>query len=696
MRVHSYLIIVGVISAVGGLLLSAFVFERQLEIRSKSSEVETAALFRNDTLRLSDQIKQLFVTTDLLFGAQETYVLQASKKQVSAALDLCADFLGQLDDSRVAEQNHIGLIRDELAVLKGAIIDLERQAQQAEFSVSSEQLRVFDDTTTQLVNLLQVLDELANAYLDEKRAAQLNANSDLDLFVWLFSIAYVGVVVFVLAWASNSVSKPLARLSRSAEEALADMAAFKPVVGGPREVRSLTRHIGAFVQSLRAKIDEAERMSVELRHQATHDALTGLGNRRSLEYVLRRASGGSNALCVIDLDRFKLVNDTSGHAAGDALLIQVSDILRQEIRADDAVVRMGGDEFALLLRECPAHKAMEIAERIRERVESLVFHWDTTSHRIGCCIGIACTDAEQADVTEVMQNADAACFAAKEAGRNQVVLHDATLEEVSRARSDLQWVQLINAALDNGEFVLYGQALKPLTSSDHFGEVTEVLLRLRDRQANKLVAPGSFMPAAERYGLNTKIDRWVVTAVLTMAQVYGKLFNEKRTYWINLSGASLCDVAFVEFLTDSIRSADITPGSINFEITETAVIRNLSQAAVFIEKLRELGCRFALDDFGSGLSSFGYLKSLPVDIIKIDGMFVKGILEDPIDRKFVQAIIEIANTMDIRTVVEYVEDETVLEAVTLMGADYAQGYGIEKPRTLLPRVWAASESSAIT
>lgn len=687
MRVQSYLTVVGLICTVGGLLLSGFLFERQLTIDSKTLEMEKAAQFRGDTLRFSDQVKQLLVTTDLLFGSQETYVLQASKTQTLAALAMCADIFAQLDESQIALKNRLGLVHGELEALLAQIETLETQATDAEFTVGAGQLNLVDEATYRLVEHVQHLQQVATRHVADKLVQHSDIRSELDLLVWVLSGLYLGVVIFTLIWAAKSVSRPLVSLSSSAEEALSDMNAFEPVLGGPYEVQRLTQHIGAFVTSLKEKIRDAERMSSELEYQATHDALTGLANRRNLEHVLRRADQTRYALCMIDLDQFKLVNDTSGHAAGDALLVQVSKILVKEVRADDTVVRMGGDEFALLLRSCSAERAVVIAERIREKIEALVFHWEATTHRIGCCIGIVCASEGHSDVSEIMRNADAACYAAKQAGRNRVMLHDSSLEEKERGRGDLHWVHLINRALDSGEFLLFSQVIQPLARNDQAGEIHEVLLRLRDRQARALVAPAAFMSAAERYGLITKIDRWVTSTVLKMAVAYREMFDERRSYWINLSGASLCDDAFTSHLAKSIRAAGVPEGSINFEITETAVIRNLAQASEFMKTLRALGCRFALDDFGSGLSSFGYLKSLPVDLIKIDGMFVRGILDDPIDRKFVQAIIEIAHTMNIQTVVEYVENAAVLEEVTALGADYAQGFGISKPEQLLPGVW---------
>ncbi len=431
----------------------------------------------------------------------------------------------------------------------------------------------------------------------------------------------------------------------------------------------------------------------KLKYQATHDALTGLANRRTLIDELEAANEATKSrsesynICILDLDRFKVVNDTSGHAAGDALLVKISSILSDAVYSDDVVVRLGGDEFAILLRNCEGSEAVRVCENIRKQIEELVFHWEGSPHRIGVSIGVLPVSETFANTSDIMQRADAGCFIAKENGRNQVYLIEEKSTSVEQKRNELHWVQRLHKAIDNDELILYAQPVVPLndTAMDS-SERVEILVRMRNYETGKMIPPNAFIPSAERYGLNTKIDQWVITQLLKVAPIYKDLFNENRTYWVNLSGGSLCDESFIEFIETEVGKGLLGRGHLNFEITETAIIKNLSEASKMMERLKCLGCRFALDDFGSGLSSFGYLRSLPVDFLKIDGTFVRNILNDNIDRMFVKSIIDIAHAMGIQTVAEFVENQGILDAVKELGADYGQGYELGSPQELLPQV----------
>ena len=443
-------------------------------------------------------------------------------------------------------------------------------------------------------------------------------------------------------------------------------------------------------------VTQARRLAEELEHQATHDALTGLGNRRTLEKQLALAHHGCRVerrpytLAILDLDQFKVVNDTSGHAAGDALLVQISQLVLAAVREDDVVVRLGGDEFALLLIGCAKDRAEQILEAIRQEIEQILFAWEGTTHRVGMSAGAVYVHTAAYSTSEIMQQADAACFYAKESGRNQVHLLDVQKDQASSNRGELRWVQRLHTAVDNDQFLLYAQPILPLQGQQEH-ERLEILLRLRNPDRRGLIPPGAFLPTAERYGLSAKIDRWVIDTLLDMAQVYGDLFDDQRTYWVNLTGESFADKDFMAHLVAQLRAARLPEGGVNFEITETTVVRNLSEATKIMNELRELGCRFALDDFGKGLSSFGYLKRLPVEFLKIDGMFVRDIDKDPIDRMFVKSIIEIAHAMELKTVAEFVENDAILQHVTELGADYGQGFGLGRPQLLLPQ--AASDLS---
>ncbi|MBT8077003.1 MAG: EAL domain-containing protein [Gammaproteobacteria bacterium] len=445
-------------------------------------------------------------------------------------------------------------------------------------------------------------------------------------------------------------------------------------------------------------VTESLKLTNQLEYQAAYDELTGLLNRRAFEAKLKQAWDTGNVgsklsfLIFMDLDQFKVVNDTSGHAAGDQLLRGVSQILVDSVRADDTVCRLGGDEFGIILWQCPPEVARRIAESIRSSIENFRFHWDNETYRIGVSIGGVPLDPDIGDTGEIQQLADAACYAAKEAGRNRVHIVSGGQDDARVHRGQVRWVQRLREAMDNNRFAIYGQVIKPLDDASDEPERIEILLRLRDAETRRLIPPGAFLPAAERYGLSMELDEWVVRSLLDTLFIHHAFQACHRKYWINLSGTSIGDKRFATFLKDAIKRSPLPPGTVNFEITETAVIRSVVEAGKLMADLREMGCQFALDDFGSGLSSFGYLKKLPVDYLKIDGMFIRDILRDETDRIFVKSIIDIGHTLNIKTIAEFVENDEMLGVVRELGADYAQGFGIGRPFELAPKFPRAGAS----
>jgi diguanylate cyclase (GGDEF)-like protein/PAS domain S-box-containing protein len=438
-------------------------------------------------------------------------------------------------------------------------------------------------------------------------------------------------------------------------------------------------------------VTESLKLTVQLEYQASYDELTGLLNRRAFEQELQRAWDKAAAhrvpsyLMFMDLDQFKVVNDTSGHSAGDQLLRAVSEILLDSVRANDVVARLGGDEFGIILLDCPTDVAQRIAESIRSALEVFRFQWDSEVYRIGVSVGGVPIEQKVGDVNELQQLADAACYAAKEAGRNRVHMVAGDKDSARVHRGQVRWVQRLREAMDNNRFAIYAQMIRPLSEDIQEPERLEVLLRLRDPESRRLIPPGAFLPAAERYGLSIELDKWVVSSLLDALFIHQSFQADERNYWINLSGTSISDRRFADFLMQAIERSPLPPGTINFEITETAVIRNVAEAGSLMTQLRGMGCKFALDDFGSGLSSFGYLKKLPVDFLKIDGMFIRDLLRDRTDKIFVKSIIDIAHTLNIKTIVEFVENDEILEVVRDLGADYAQGFAIGRPFVLAPK-----------
>src|SRR5580704_5015034 len=434
-------------------------------------------------------------------------------------------------------------------------------------------------------------------------------------------------------------------------------------------------------------VSEARELNRRLSYHASHDVLTGLVNRREFESRMERALKSakaretSYALCVLDLDQFKIVNDTCGHSAGDALLGQVGALLKSKVRWRDTLARLGGDEFGILLESCSLDEAMRTAEALREAVRNFKFTWEERTFRLGASIGVVPITADNEDVASILSAADSACAAAKEGGRNRVHSFAENDIELMRRRREMQWAARINAALEEGRFELFRMAIQPLQRVE-VGAHYELLLRLKD-ETGRIVAPNDFIAAAERYGITPAIDRWVIENafrwLVSEADERQNLFQCS----INLSGQSLGDDKFLPFVIDQFHRSGLDASKICFEITETAAVASFSQANRFIQALKQQGCKFALDDFGTGLSSFGYLKHFPVDYLKIDGSFVREILRDPIDREMVRSINEIGHLTGKQTIAEFAENAEIILMLTSLGIDYAQGYGIAQPQRVL-------------
>ncbi len=433
-------------------------------------------------------------------------------------------------------------------------------------------------------------------------------------------------------------------------------------------------------------VSESRELNRKLNYHASHDALTGLVNRREFELRLERAlvsakaRESSFALCFVDLDQFKIVNDTCGHAAGDALLSQVGQLLKSKIRWRDTLSRLGADEFAVLLEACSLDEAMRIAETLRESVSSHRFQWEDRHFRLGASVGVVPLTGLNNDTASVLSAADSAAQAAKEQGRNRVHCFEENDLDLMRRRREMQWAARITTALEEGRFELYRQEILPLQDEES-GLHYEILLRMRDEQG-KVVTPDNFIKAAERYGITPSIDRWVVENTFRWLVSEADERDKLTMCSINLSGQSLTDDKFLPYVIELFHKTGIDPHRICFEITETAAIASYSQATRFIQALREIGCRFALDDFGTGLSSFGYLKHFPIDFLKIDGSFVKEILRDPIDREMVRSINEIGHLTNKKTIAEFAENEEIIAMLRTLGVDYAQGYGVGHPQRI--------------
>jgi diguanylate cyclase (GGDEF)-like protein/PAS domain S-box-containing protein len=444
-------------------------------------------------------------------------------------------------------------------------------------------------------------------------------------------------------------------------------------------------------------IDDTYKLSEKLSYHSAHDDLTGLNNRKTLEERLARVIESAHSedthhtLAIADLDQFKIINDSCGYEAGDELLKQIARLMRDNVRKRDTVARIGGDEFAILFEDCPMATARETIDTIRTAVEAYGFEWNERGYRLSISVGLGAIDSRCDGVASALSMADTACYAAKDAGRNRVHAYVADDASVVSRHGQMRWVTRINDALRDDRFELSLQQITPVSGA-HDGDHYELLIRMRDERGH-IVMPGEFFPAAERYNLADKLDRWVIKSALAWLAEQRHLLESLYLCSINLSGQSINNEEVLSFILREIDASGIPPSKLCFEVTETVAIADLMQATRFISLLKEKGCMFALDDFGSGFSSFSYLKALPVDFVKIDGSFVRDIAVDSIDRAMVRSINEIGHVMGKKTIAEFVEDGAILEILRSLGVDYAQGYGIGRPIPL-DQFLAAREPSA--
>jgi diguanylate cyclase (GGDEF)-like protein/PAS domain S-box-containing protein len=433
---------------------------------------------------------------------------------------------------------------------------------------------------------------------------------------------------------------------------------------------------------------ELRGLTRQMTYQASHDALTGLVNRREFERRLQEAmesaqtGNAAHALCYLDLDRFKVVNDTCGHTAGDNMLREVASIIKEAVRDSDTVGRIGGDEFALLLIGCPLEKARQIADDVVRSVADYRFVWKDKIFNIGVSIGLVEIGQGGGAIEDLMNSADSACYVAKKQGGVHVHVYSAREEATARHSGEIQWLQKLQSALRENKFELYYQQIVPARTDALRGPAIEVFLRMLGENGEPGAPPAEFIRAAERYRLMPHVDRWVVQAVLSALGRGGMKLPEGRSVAINIAGQTLGDPEFLEFVVDCFDHTGASPSDICFELTESSVVANMDHARRFIGVLHGMGCEFALDDFGSGLSSFATLKTLPMDYLKIDGSFIRSLAVDTVNQAMVAAMVELSRSLNFRIVAEQVEDQLSLDTVRNMGIDFVQGYIIGRPQPL--------------
>jgi diguanylate cyclase (GGDEF)-like protein/PAS domain S-box-containing protein len=433
-------------------------------------------------------------------------------------------------------------------------------------------------------------------------------------------------------------------------------------------------------------VSDLRGLTRQMSYQASHDALTGLVNRREFERRLQEALEAAHAgaqkavLCYLDLDRFKAVNDECGHVAGDSMLREVAALFKDAVRDSDTVGRLGGDEFGVLLVGCPLEKARQIADDAVRAVADYRFVWKDKIFSIGVSVGLVEVSRESGSLEDMIGAADSACYVAKRQG-GHVHVYSARDEASARQRGEIHWLRQLQSALKDGRFELHAQPIVAVDTEASLGPGLEILLRLRD-DSGALVAPAEFMAAAERYRLMPHVDRWVVQTALAALGRGAVRLAETRSLCINLSGQTLGDAGFLEFVVDCLDRTGVAPDRVCFEVTENSVIANIEHARRFIDVLHGMGCRFALDDFGRGLSSFSNLKNLSLDYLKIDGYFIRNLASDNVNQVMVTAMIKLARSLNFQVVAEQVEDMSALDSARRMGVDFVQGYQVGRPQPL--------------
>ena len=478
---------------------------------------------------------------------------------------------------------------------------------------------------------------------------------------------------------SHALSRRAVLIGKASGEERAIELAVSPLRDGAGEL------VGAVI--LLHDVTELRGLHRQMSYQATHDALTGLVNRREFEHRLAEAAEtarrgeATHMLAYLDLDRFKIVNDTSGHLAGDSMLREVAKLLREAVRDSDTVARLGGDEFGMLLVGCPLDKARQIADDVCRSIAGYRFVWHDRVFNIGVSIGLIEIGREAGSVEQLLAAADSACYVAKKEGAGRVSVYSARDEALARSTGEIQWLQRLQVALKEERFTLYYQPIVAAQGNDDEGPSMEVLLRMLDEDG-KEIPPGDFVTAAERYRLMASVDRWVVQNTLGALARNAFQLARERSVAMNISGQTLSDPLFLEFVVETLDQTGVHPDQVCFEIAESAVVGNLEQARRFVGVLHGMGCKFTIDDFGSGVGSFSSLKSLPIDYLKLDGSFMRNLARDSVSQTMVTAMIKLARTLNFKIIAEQVEDSAALDAARKIGVDYIQGFVIARPAKL--------------
>jgi len=672
MRIRSYLAILVLACLLGAYLLEQVIGYHFNHVQILTSKHTESLLRAKDFERIESSASQFLVSTDLVIASGNTYLILGTKN------------MGDYINAELSKIISVKFSSELNAEINKAIIDIKKinayldiiadVPEQELITYLRELLPDYDAISLSLVKCIQfMMLETKNTINQDALALEKEINF-IALVAWVSRGFFFISIIAIWWWINRKICKPLNGLIDSSHKALTGRD-FQSADNAPTEIIALSHDFKLLTQTLS--------------HQASHDPLTELYNRRAFERNLNEVMKHNEVnstpdeqnwfLCFIDLDYFKTINDTCGHITGDQVLVNVAHILKQNVRSYDTVARLGGDEFAILINRCTELKALEIANQIKHGINQLTYHWKGEDFKLSASIGVA-SRGRESSVTEILNSADIACGMAKASGRNAVYLFEDTELCSIDNKQNLLSVHHLNNALNNDLFVLYKQDIVPL-QQQKVGESFEILLRILGSDG-QLISPDDFLPIAERYLLTSKIDGWVVNAVCEYFKSHTDELESIETIAINLSGHSLTDSDLETFIVDKLTHCVIPANKICFEITETAAIKNVNRARLFMENIKALGCQFALDDFGSGHSSYAYIKQLPTDKIKIDGAIVTNMMTNTIDFTAVKSICEIGKAAKQEIIAEFVEDASLVEALTALGVDYAQGYYFSKPEPL--------------
>ncbi len=682
MKVRFYLSILVLAGTLGAWLTERMIASGYSELERCQHQEQHLMLLRKDFEYFALSAKQLLVTSDLVLAAGETYLADGAqslvellKTRISSKLTIATDIIPEANGS---------LLLSALTGIGGALKAAVVYPKTADPTL----LQRYDVHAETLVNVLEEVSALVQTHQAEARARLDGAKTAARSVTTLSTLAFLLLVLVLWVWANRRISDPLKKLATMADSTQ-DNLEFVGVSKGPHEVMALSNRL--------VKLTDL------LLQQAKHDPLTELFNRREFERQLsqvlcqRRETDQSvpSCLCYIDLDHFKVINDTCGHAAGDELLKQVAEALLAGVRKTDVVARLGGDEFCLLLKNCNAAQARRVTEDIRHDIEQIHYVWGSSSLEISASIGVCEISKSAMDMQDVMQSVDIACSAAKRSGRNRVHIVDGDHQMVMRKRQDMALVNLVTSGLRAGRVHIHLQEVVPLKEELGTGKRYEALARMYESDGT-VIMPGQFLPVVERYGLAARLDSLVLEKVVKGFSENAAAMEQLAVVGVNVSGQTMGDETFGAGVHKLLADLNFPGGKLCLEITETAAVGDQEKARDFANDIKRSGVIFALDDFGSGHASFNYLKNFPVDVIKIDGQFVVGMLSDEMDMTTVKSIIELARVGGRRTVAEFVENPEVVQVLTELGVDFGQGYHFGRPVPMDDILRQAEETFAAT